>query len=439
MLGAGAAEDATPTMFARPRGTAALHPAPGSRPGARPGPTTGPPPGTPPGTPPAPPTAQPTDPAPRSAPGPGSGINLWLPDVLGAGYERLTLPLADDDEGPVVATLVRRVPDATTEQVPDAGIDVLYVHGWSDYFFQTELADFWTAHGARFFALDLRKYGRSLRIGQTPGFVTDLSAYDEDIEAALGAMAELAADPTSSGAPGLDPAAPPQPRRLVPMGHSTGGLTLSLWVARNPDRVSALVLNSPWLEFQTRQVGRVALAPLITLGARLDPRAPLPTVDLGFYTRSVSADFDGEWSYNLMWRPVHGFEVRPGWLGAILDGHARVARGLRIPVPILTLLSTRSTLLPRWTPEMMHTDTALDVIGVARRATDLGSTCTIARIDGALHDVVLSPPAVRAVAYEQIALWLRAYVPPPDPVVVTGSAATPAAGREAPARPGQDR
>ena len=323
-----------------------------------------------PGAPAAPPT-----PAPAA---PGDPVtHLWLPDVLGEGYERLTLPLAADDEGPVMATLVRRVPEEGSDVVPDAGFDVLYVHGWSDYFFQTELADFWAARGARFFALDLRKYGRSLRAWQTPGFVSDLQTYDEDIDAALAAMAAPIPEAAARAGRAAQriPAEPPaSPRRLVIMGHSTGGLTMSLWVARNQERVSALVLNSPWLEFQTRQVGRVALAPLVTLG-------------------------------------VHGFEVRPGWLGAVLAGHAQVAHGLKISVPILTLLSTRSTLLPRWTPEMMHTDTALDVVGIARRATDLGATCTIARIDGALHDVVLSAPEVRAVAYQQIAAWLRAYVP----------------------------
>ena len=107
----------------------------------------------------------------------------WQPDVLGDDYEQLTLPLAPDEEGEVVATLVRR-----RRPGPDPYLDVLYVHGWSDYFFQTELADFWEAHGARFHALDLRKYGRSLRPGQTPGFVADLATYDEDIEAALVAM-----------------------------------------------------------------------------------------------------------------------------------------------------------------------------------------------------------------------------------------------------------
>ncbi|MBT2500751.1 hypothetical protein J7E25_16770 [Agromyces sp. ISL-38] len=48
---------------------------------------------------------------------------------------------------------------------------MLFVHGWSGYFFNRELAAFWSNAGARFFALDLRKYGRSLRPWQAPGYI----------------------------------------------------------------------------------------------------------------------------------------------------------------------------------------------------------------------------------------------------------------------------
>src|SRR5918995_968953 len=65
-------------------------------------------------------------------------------------------------------------------------------------------------------------------------------------------------------------------RRLVLLGHSTGGLTLTLWAARNPGRAAALVLNSPWLEFQFGAVGRQAIAPLVNARARLDPRGTQP-------------------------------------------------------------------------------------------------------------------------------------------------------------------
>jgi len=330
------------------------------------------------------------------------GDQQWQDDLLGRGYQQLSLPLPADGEGEVAATLVRYRPSPAHLVPPFAparGTDVLYVHGWSDYFFQTGLAEYWHGVGARFHALDLRKYGRSLRAHQTPGYVANLATYDADIEAALTAMGHGTA------------AARPSRRRLVLMGHSTGGLTLSLWAARNPGRASAIVLNSPWLEFQTGGVGRAFITPLVQLGARVQPRGTLPQVDLGFYTRSVSAELGGEWTYESKWRPVRGFPAHRAWLNAVLEGHAAVAAGLGIEVPVLTLLSARSTILPRWSEQMRSSDSVLVVEDIARAAVRLGSTVTVARIEGALHDVTLSAEEPRTAAYAGLTRWLRAYAP----------------------------
>lgn len=325
----------------------------------------------------------------------------WRPDVLGPRFEQLTLPLAADDEGDVVATLVRHRPPWRLrwfDEAPAAGADVLYVHGWSDYFFNPELAEFWAALGAQFYALDLRKYGRSIRSWQTPGYVSDLTTYDEDLAAALAAMGQGGAD-----APGRRP--------LILMGHSTGGLTLSLWAARRPGRAAALVLNSPWLEFQLSRVGREALAPVIGWGARVNPQGPLPNVDLGFYARSIAKDQGGEWEYDHAWRPDRGFTAHPAWLTAILAGHATVASGIDVGAPALTLLSARSTIAPQWSEDMRSSDIVLVVDEIAQRALKLGSEVTVARIDGALHDVVLSRQPARAAAYAAIRHWFRGYAP----------------------------
>ena len=59
------------------------------------------------------------------------------------------------------------------------------VHGYTDYFFNTELADHFAARGFAFYALDLHKCGRSRREGQTPHFTTDLARYDAELERAL--------------------------------------------------------------------------------------------------------------------------------------------------------------------------------------------------------------------------------------------------------------
>jgi alpha-beta hydrolase superfamily lysophospholipase len=268
--------------------------------------------------------------------------------------------------------------------------------------FNRELAEYWSNAGARFFALDLRKYGRSIRPGQTPGYITDLADYDADIEAALAAMGHghESTDATAASA-----------RSLILLGHSTGGLTLSLWAARHPGRAAAIVLNSPWLEFQGSRIGREALAPVVRWGARVNPMGPMPNVDLGFYARSVAKEQDGEWEYSHAWRPDRGFEVHPAWLTAILADHATVAAGIDVGAPVLALLSARSTIAPRWDAAMLTTDIVLVVDDIAERVLKLGPEVSVARIDGALHDMFLSREPARDAAYASITRWLRGYGP----------------------------
>lgn len=320
----------------------------------------------------------------------------WGPDILGPDFEQRTLEL---DDG-AVATLVRytgtepRREDATID--PARGADVLYVHGWSDYFFQEHLARFWHFSGATFYALDLRNYGRSLRPGLVPGLISDLETYGGEIDAALAAMGR-----TENSS-----------RPLILLGHSTGGLTLSLWANRNPGKATALILNSPWLEFQATELGRRALAPLIGIGARLHPLVPLPAVDPGNYTRAVSSTMDGEWDYNQEWRPVRGFPLTPSFLDAVFRGQAVVAAKLSIDVPVLVMLSDKSYLQPRWAIDAQHADVALNVEAVAHRSLSLGNNVTVLRIPDAFHDIFLSPAPIRDEAFAGMTRWLPSAFPP---------------------------
>ncbi|MFC8924073.1 alpha/beta hydrolase [Cellulosimicrobium sp. NPDC057127] len=315
----------------------------------------------------------------------------WQPDVLGDGYEQRTLTLPDDDEGPVVATLVRYAPPATGAVRPARA--VLYLHGWSDYFFQTELAEHWHAQGAAFYALDLRKYGRSLRPHQTPGYVDDLGVYDVDIESALAAVH------TDLGTNAA----------VMIMAHSTGGLVAALWAHRNPGAVRGLVLNSPWLELQGSSVARTVSGPAIRQLARFQPRTPLPNVDPGYYARTLRDRADGTWTIDPAWRPVPSFPVRAGWLRAIIAGHARVAAGLSISCPVLVLLAERSLFATRWSEDMRAADTVLDVEPLARRASHLGQVVTLVRIPDGIHDLTLSAPGPRARYFAEIVRWVAGY------------------------------
>jgi len=315
----------------------------------------------------------------------------WMQDVLGPDYQALTLDLGSDDEGPVVATIVRYRPP--TEEVVRPARAVLYVHGWSDYFFQTELAEYWHAQGAAFYALDLRKYGRSLRPHQTPGYVDHLGEYDGELAAAMAVIRRELGKRV----------------RVTFMGHSTGGLIGSLWADRNPGEVCALVLNSPWLELQGSAVLRNVSTPAINQLARFQPKTALPNIDPGYSARTIGVEGGGEWTYDTTWRPTPSFPVRAGWLRAIIAGHAVVARGLAIEVPILTLASTRSLISPRWSEAMRSADVVLDVEVIVRRAVQLGRRVTVIRIEDGLHDLSLSPRPVRMRFYAEITRWTTAY------------------------------
>jgi alpha-beta hydrolase superfamily lysophospholipase len=326
--------------------------------------------------------------------------DVWVPDILGKPFEQLTMPLGvQGAQGELVATLVRSIPNPLLSLfAPLRDVDVLYIHGWSDYFFQRDVAQFWTSRGARFYALDLRRYGRSLREGMTPGYIDALEDYDVDIAHALAAMGQ--------GTPQS-----PSARRLVLMGHSTGGLTLTLWASRHPGRVAALVLNSPWLELQIGAIGRQALAPLVEMRAKLDPRGAQPEVDFGFYTRAQeeigSLPTGPE---RAIWRPDRGFPTAPGWLAAVMGGHRRIAGGIDVACPAFVLLSAHSTTPISWKESMTSTDSVLWVDDIARAATLIGRGVTIARIEGAIHDVFLSRAQPRADAFAALRRWSDGYI-----------------------------
>ncbi|VXB34505.1 Alpha/beta hydrolase fold family protein [Arthrobacter sp. 9AX] len=321
----------------------------------------------------------------------------WQRDILGAEFESHAFTAAGQDGVERTATLVRfrparQEPGPEPRPSPVQRRAVLFLHGWSDYFFNVDLARFWSSAGYDFYALDMHNHGRSLRPGSPGGYVADLADYDAEIEAASGLISQ-------QGAPGP----------LTLMGHSTGGLVAALWASRHPGAVSQLILNSPWLEMHGSSLVRRAASGMVGPVARLRPEAVLRLPPRGFYWRTISSSADGEWPVDDQYRPPMAFPVRAGWLSAVLAGHAKVARGLNLEVPVLVLLSRGSATGLFWSEEMRRTDAVLDVNIIAARALTLGRTVTVERIDGALHDVFLSPAEVRADAYARLARWLRAY------------------------------
>ena len=316
----------------------------------------------------------------------------WQDDIL-AGYLRTTRSLGPDPdgEGALFATLVRRGDSGSADRA------VLAVHGFTDYFFNTELVDHLAGHGFRCYGLDLHKCGRSWREGQTPHFTTDLSRYERELEWALAVVA--------TENPGA---------RVVVYGHSTGGLVVSLWLDRVRRRgetaslgLAGLVLNSPFLDLRGPSILRTGLgAGAIKVVSRVRKTRVVRGAGRGGYGLTLHRDYHGEFDYNLQWKPVGGFPVTAGWLRAIQRGQARLHRGLDVGVPNLVLRSDHTVAETVGTDVMQRGDAVLDVDHIARWAGCLGNRQRVVPIVDAKHDVFLSLPGPRAAAYRELDAWL---------------------------------
>lgn len=287
----------------------------------------------------------------------------WQPDRLLAGFEALELPASDDYDGRVVATLVRLpVPEAPRGAV-------LYVHGFVDYFFQRHMAERFAAEGYAFYALDLRKHGRSLLPHQHPCYCKDVAEYYGDITRAL---AEINTE-------------------VLLAGHSTGGLICSLYAHEGElrDRVRALWLNSPFFDWKDAHKGKLRVAQMLGWFSPFmnDPKAVLPA-----YVRSLHKNWDGEWDFDLALKPLMGFPAYFGWVRAIFAAHAKVHAGLSFKCPVLSMHSDEADIILDWRQ-------------VSRWSRTLGPNVSVLQFPGGLHDLVLSRAEIREEVFRQLFAW----------------------------------
>jgi alpha-beta hydrolase superfamily lysophospholipase len=184
-----------------------------------------------------------------------------------------------------------------------------------------------------------------------------------------------------------------------------------LWAADRQLEIAGMVLNSPWLDMQGDAITRNIAMPVIRqVGARR-PQLAIPRKVSGIYGRSIHSKYEGEWDFDLAWKPLESWPVYAGWIRAIREGQIRVSRGIEVPAPVLVLSSSRSGRPNSIShPDVHSTDIVLDVEQIRRRAPLLGRHVTLAQVEGAMHDVTLSRAPVRKVVFNEVAVFLSAYI-----------------------------
>ncbi len=311
-------------------------------------------------------------------------FSQWSPDVLGDGYEMRYVIQPDDYAGKVRCTIVRKL-----SRCGSVRRAVLYVHGYNDYFFQSEMGNRFVDSCYNFYAVDLRKYGRSILEGQKMFQVRDMKEYFADIDSAL---AQIKRDGNTE---------------VILMGHSTGGLTTSLYMNENPNTlVKALILNSPFLDWNQSEFQEKFLIPVVRRVASLFPDISISQGGGTGYARSLLADYDGEWNYDTSWKLMVSPNVDTGWIRAIDVAQGIIQDNPHIKVPILLMHSDRT--FKKGDPKSMYSraDVVLDVEDISKYGRRLGPKVTEVVVIGGLHDLVLSRKEVRNPLFVYMFRWL---------------------------------
>jgi alpha-beta hydrolase superfamily lysophospholipase len=305
-------------------------------------------------------------------------------DVLGGDFRQIDIRLKPDREGDVFCTLV------CAGNIPEYERNVLYVHGFSDYFFQTEMAEQFRQNGYNFYALDLRKCGRSIRPWQTPYNLYDIADYYEDIDAAITQIRE-----ETKG-------------KLTLLGHSMGGLVLSMYLYDRPaNAIEALILNSPFLELNIKRYLKIIGLPAISILGKFFPNIRIKKGLSLNYGYSISKKRYGEWEYNENWKPVAVSDVSISWLRAIYKAQNRLRKGLNLSCPVLVMRSDKSVKGRLWSDKFRNADAVLDVEHIRKYIPSLGKNTTETVIANGLHDLFLSASEVRTETYKRMFEWLE--------------------------------
>jgi alpha-beta hydrolase superfamily lysophospholipase len=308
----------------------------------------------------------------------------YKPDTELIGFESFVINQPDDFEGKVICTLVRKKSLAKSDKA------ILHVHGFNDYFFHRELAEKCTANGLNFYAVDLRKSGRSYLSHQKFNTLRNLDEYFEDIKVSLEKIKNEGNE------------------KVVLMGHSLGGLTVSLFAEKysKSDLFDAVFLNSPFFNQNKDIITKKLLIPIISLIAKKWPDFTVPGGFSKFYGPSLHKNFKGEWEYNLKWKPHVAPFVNSGWIRTVYLAQKKLKKGIAHIKPTLLAYPSKSIQRFRWHEEFHTSDAVVNIKDIKRYSKSIYGNVEIIEIQNAKHDLFLSLKNVRTEVYEILFSWI---------------------------------
>ena len=301
---------------------------------------------------------------------------------LNKDYTSKTINLRTDYEGEVTAVLISSNFNLGKRK------SVLYIHGYIDYFFHPHLGEKFNEHNFDFYALDLRKYGRSLLEHHHPNYCKNIEEYYEEISIAIREIHDKS-------------------NSIHLLGHSTGGLIATSYMNKGKEKnlIDSLILNSPFFDFNQTRFEKAFSYFVAKIISKVSTYSKINGVLSPVYAQSIHKDFYGEWDFNQNWKPIKGFPTYFKWVVAIATAQKKLEES-NITVPILIMHSSNSMKISTFSKDAMSKDTVLNIEDMKRVGITLGDKVTLLSIDNAMHDIFLSQKVVREIAFDKMFSWL---------------------------------
>jgi alpha-beta hydrolase superfamily lysophospholipase len=266
---------------------------------------------------------------------------------------------------------------------------LLWVHGFNDYYFHFKIGDaLVNEFDTDIYAITLRRYGSTIKKDDNLLFYTDdLEEYIEDINICFNQILNNDYE------------------KIIMYGHSTGGLTSTIYCDRGmyKNKIDALILNSPFFDLNDSGIMEWVLKNIIYYIGVINPKFQLSGMDDTQWNATSEETFE-RFYFNPVYKLRGNSPIYAGWIKTVHYYQNQIHNGdININIPILVLYSDKTLKYP----EQDKGDNVLDVNEINKYSDLLGKNVTEYIVKDATHDVFCSESKPRNNAMSKMLKFLK--------------------------------
>tara|TARA_B110000483_G_scaffold80470_1_gene100104 strand:- start:3074 stop:4153 length:1080 start_codon:yes stop_codon:yes gene_type:complete len=282
-----------------------------------------------------------------------------------------------------------RLSEIKYKEFPGNRRAVLWIHGFNDYYFHFHVGELLLSEGYNVYSITLPKYPQNGTDRRYLFYTSDIGGYFPYIDDYIDFINKR------------------DIHDIVLYGHSTGGLITTAYLSegKNASKISKLILNAPFFDFNDSDLKEFILESIISTIGKFAPKFLVKEGKNKLHNPDYYKDILSRYYFEQNKKLTYPSHVFAGWIRAVSIYHKKIQKKqIKLRIPVLVL--TSSTSMRRCSGEQKG-DCVLDVIEMKRISKNIGDDVRVKDYHGAIHDVLLSKSGVVDLATRDMLHFLR--------------------------------